>query len=1162
MARILGYLPATGADLDGGPNETQTANSGVNNSGMYFKLNDFGAAGLRSAGWHNLKVVLTTDDGLSTDYEFYVDNVLAERVSNIGTAATLRSYDNIRIGSGVSSTQAAYYDNMSVEFIPAAMNPVVGLQGSGGANAPFLNLHLNSTGRDNVNVNFNLRDIDGSPDHATQRVALQYRIGGSGAYINVPAAFVSDASTGPNQATQVTAVSASLPEWSNVADLQIRIITTDAAGVDEWIGVDDIVVSSTVVTTAHVDDDWTGLLPGTVVDADGDGLNGIQHAEIGFDAFATIQDGIDAVQAGGNVVANAGNYTADVVINKAVTLRSTSGAAATVIQGVSTGSGGAVRVTADGVTIGDAGQGFTINGAGESALYVVQSVDNLTVEGNAIVAANGKNAILTEGGVSDLTFEGNTFDAAGIASQLVYVNGQASVGIPSTNVNFLNNILDGDASGPLLGLESTGGQVTGNQFNGATPYTQLELWGAGNTVSGNTFSGSGGGSFLVDPLDAYDISEIVANNTFAGGTVMIERGGVLLGDTFTTIVGALDTAQSDDVIYVGAGTYVEALDITIDVTIIGVGGGGVTLDGGPLTTPLSVSGATTVVSISGLTIAGGIFAVDVDDATLNLSDVIVTGGSAVGVFIDNGGAAIIEGSLLDGAGSGVGVAIVSGSATIIGSVLTDRTDGVVISAGGTATLTNNDLSDTFGNKAIQANPAAGIIDASGNWWGTTSEAAVAAKVLGTIDFSPYLASGADGDAGFGFDGDFSHLYVTALGSQAGAVGRISEAINLIEDGALTGGSRLIDVNAGAYAGQVIVDESVTLRGAQVGVDARTPRAGAESIIEANGASDALIEVTASNVTIDGFTVDGADLAFRDVRVNGVDFAKVLNNIITDAPSAACSATVPPPATPAGWSPITSSRVSHRRPGNLRRVGLRRQLRLGDRQRDHGRRRRLRAVLLSAQRRRRGQRHQRQRKSPRPARLRHERARDAVAATTALSGNTHNITGAGGVGVQLYNVYKTDGVTLTNETITGADVGVYAFVNGGSVSITGGSIDGSDAPGSIGVQVTNYLADFGYAPPAMARSRSTASTSATSAPACTSRTTRWARSPFTRRSPTTPILPAHGTAILVSGADASADITNNDNSIHGNTVGIDVDRRLGDDHQQRHLRQPQLRREDQ
>jgi hypothetical protein len=113
MARILGYSPANGADPDGGPNNT--ALTGVS---QYFKLNDF-SVGLRSTGWHNLKVEISTDDGLSTDYAFYVDGVLAELVSNVGTAASMRQYDNIAIGSGFSNASTeAFFDNMLLYQVP------------------------------------------------------------------------------------------------------------------------------------------------------------------------------------------------------------------------------------------------------------------------------------------------------------------------------------------------------------------------------------------------------------------------------------------------------------------------------------------------------------------------------------------------------------------------------------------------------------------------------------------------------------------------------------------------------------------------------------------------------------------------------------------------------------------------------------------------------------------------------------------------------------------------------------------------------------------------------------------------------------------------------------------------------------------------------------
>jgi predicted extracellular nuclease len=129
-------------------------------------------------------------------------------------------------------------------------NPVVALQGSGTARAPYIKLYLNTTGKNSINIAYNLRDVDGSADNAIQPVALQFRVGSSGAFTNVPAGFVADATTGPSLATQVTPVSATLPPAADNQPLvQVRIITTDAVGSDEWVGIDDISVTSAVGPT-------------------------------------------------------------------------------------------------------------------------------------------------------------------------------------------------------------------------------------------------------------------------------------------------------------------------------------------------------------------------------------------------------------------------------------------------------------------------------------------------------------------------------------------------------------------------------------------------------------------------------------------------------------------------------------------------------------------------------------------------------------------------------------------------------------------------------------------------------------------------------------------------------------------------------------------------
>ena len=119
-------------------------------------------------------------------------------------------------------------------------NPVVALQGSGTADAPHLVININTTGQSSIAVSYNVRDIDGSIDNAAQPVALQYRLGTTGNYTNVPAAYVADATTG-GQATQITPVNVILPAAANNQPIiQLRIITTNAVGNDEWVGIDNI----------------------------------------------------------------------------------------------------------------------------------------------------------------------------------------------------------------------------------------------------------------------------------------------------------------------------------------------------------------------------------------------------------------------------------------------------------------------------------------------------------------------------------------------------------------------------------------------------------------------------------------------------------------------------------------------------------------------------------------------------------------------------------------------------------------------------------------------------------------------------------------------------------------------------------------------------------
>ena len=131
-------------------------------------------------------------------------------------------------------------------------NPVVALQGSGTASAPFLLISIDTHGQNNVQVTYNVRDVDGSADNAAQQVALQYRVGNSGTFTNIAAGYVADATEG-GSATKVTPISVFLPAAAeNQPLVQLRIITTNAVGNDEWVGIDDIAIQSSTTSTNPV----------------------------------------------------------------------------------------------------------------------------------------------------------------------------------------------------------------------------------------------------------------------------------------------------------------------------------------------------------------------------------------------------------------------------------------------------------------------------------------------------------------------------------------------------------------------------------------------------------------------------------------------------------------------------------------------------------------------------------------------------------------------------------------------------------------------------------------------------------------------------------------------------------------------------------------------
>ena len=358
-----------------------------------------------------------------------------------------------------------------------------------------------------------------------------------------------------------------------------------------------------------------------------------------------------------------------------------------------------------------------------------------------------------------------------------------------------------------------------------------------------------------------------------------------------TLQDAINAATNGGNVDVASGTYTGSLSINKDLTISNLDApGSIVINANNLSTGISI-GASNNVHISGIKLQNvGIAGTAIlDPGTLDLenSQIDASGGALVGINVDGSsghGSLTLGGTTISGAGifdiqvggpgtptatvinselSGAGTAdviVTNGTAQITQSIISSTSRGVLVTSSGFAKISDSDLHNN--TLAITNTNTNVVVDASENWWGTTSDSGVLAKTQGNVDITPLLVSGADTDGGaVGFVGDLSHLRVTSAGPQAGLTGRIQEAIDDLADGSLTGGARIVDVGAGTYVENVVVNKSLQLLGPNAGTTGYAGGRVAEAIIEPPAdqhTTTPLVFVQSSNVTISGLTLDGSN----------------------------------------------------------------------------------------------------------------------------------------------------------------------------------------------------------------------------------------------------------------------------------------------------------------
>jgi hypothetical protein len=124
-------------------------------------------------------------------------------------------------------------------------NSMIGLGGSDTADAPYLVLYLDSTGRKNVDVSFLARDLEplATSDSSATQFVVQYRTSTTGNWVNVY--YNADITRTPEVSAGGASVNVTLPaDANNCATLEVRMMTTNAVGNDEWVGITQITVHS------------------------------------------------------------------------------------------------------------------------------------------------------------------------------------------------------------------------------------------------------------------------------------------------------------------------------------------------------------------------------------------------------------------------------------------------------------------------------------------------------------------------------------------------------------------------------------------------------------------------------------------------------------------------------------------------------------------------------------------------------------------------------------------------------------------------------------------------------------------------------------------------------------------------------------------------------
>ncbi len=706
-------------------------------------------------------------------------------------------------------------------------------------------------------------------------------------------------------------------------------VTTDISGVDSGlalaIGIDEkIIVAGSANAGADfalarydvelpndvwVNDTWqitinvgpAGLSFGDIVANDagaGDDVT-VTGKVYGFNAFSTIASSLPFVGTGGTVHVLAGLYNeSNVSLDQAMIIDGTSLTRANVVVGPAIADshddssfGGTVSnafvIRSSDVTIRD----LTIDGDQDGLLpgdqnfrqavitdfslgvYSNLVVDNIQAQN---IYRKGVNLVATGTNyATGLQITDSGFDHIGTSAALGFegyfaitvFQGTALIDhntITNSGGGIGSNYFNSESEAPLL-------TVTNNSFTaaltlGTNPVVGLDLSGLadGSLASGNTIDVSGAGG------TSQDIA-IVIQYAAAGADVVVQSNPITTGTGDTGIY----LYQNDDSAHP---VLIDNNPMTGSGSAIGI----LVSDNGAVFGESPHSG-TTYATLTRNDISGFATAIKIESASANVATATIGGGpldsntvvgaaSGTGILVEGANAsATITNNGSSISGFAIGIDVNGGSATISGNLIYDNGTGIRFVNGGSGSVDGNDFDDATDNATdllLDSTAGAVTIGAGNQFAGDTFF--IDDQTTQSYDLSAN-ATTFDETNNFRIEDKMHHRLDTDLPVTNGLVTWVAGNLYVTDAGTdhsiqrgvnSASAGDIVNVEAGNYVENVVVDEEVEIVGAGQGATvvmpaAADPQVNSETVTGSlSGTPSNVFLVEADNVEIHDLTVDG------------------------------------------------------------------------------------------------------------------------------------------------------------------------------------------------------------------------------------------------------------------------------------------------------------------